>query len=212
MQPSRTRVKLCGLTRATDVALAVRLGADAIGLVFHESSPRAVTIPQARALVQALPAFVSTVGLFVDAGAERVQRALDEVPLDLLQFHGSESPTECARFGRPWIKAVAVRPGLDLSRVSADYVDAAGLLLDAYDPGRPGGTGQSFDWGRIPMGLSGDIILAGGLSPENVAAAIRRMRPYAVDVSSGIEAAKGIKDEAKMAAFMQGVRDGDQSR
>jgi len=186
--------------------------ADAIGLVFYEPSPRAVTTAQARALVRALPAFVSVVGLFVDAAAEEVQRVLDEVPLDLLQFHGNELPADCARFGRPWLKALAVRPGVDLVPLSVDYRDAAGLLLDAYEPGRPGGTGRAFDWGQIPAALSGRIILAGGLTPEKVAGAIRRVRPYAVDVSSGVEAAKGIKDEAKMAAFMQGVRDGDKSR
>ncbi|MBK1732434.1 phosphoribosylanthranilate isomerase [Thiococcus pfennigii] len=208
----RTRVKLCGLTRPADARAAAALGADAIGLVFYGRSPRAVTIEQARALIEGLPPFVTKVGLFVDEDPETVRRVLSEVALDLLQFHGGESAEYCRGFARPWIKAVAMRPGLDLGQVAAAYRDAAGLLLDAFDPGLPGGTGQRFDWDRIPAVLAPRIILAGGLTPANVAEAIRRVRPYAVDVSGGIEAAKGRKDEALMAAFMQGVRDGDESR
>ncbi|AGA91370.1 phosphoribosylanthranilate isomerase [Thioflavicoccus mobilis 8321] len=208
----RTRVKLCGLTRPGDAQAAAALGADAIGLVFYRRSPRAVTIEQARAVIEGLPPFVTKVGLFVDEEPEVVRRVLGEVTLDLLQFHGSERADYCRGFARPWIKAVAMRPGLDLDQVAATYSEAAGLLLDAFDPGVPGGTGQRFDWDRIPTELAPQIVLAGGLTPANVAEAIRRVRPYAVDVSGGIEAAKGRKDEAKMAAFMQGVRDGDESR
>lgn len=207
----RTRVKLCGLTQAADVQAAAALGADAIGLVLYPASPRAVTPEQAGRLIRALPPFVTTVGLFVDEEPAVVRRVLGEVPLDLLQFHGSEGPDYCCSFARPWIKAVAMRPDLDLARVAQTYRDAAALLLDAYDPGRPGGTGQRFDWERIPAALAPRIILAGGLTPQNVAEAVRRVRPYAVDVSGGIEAAKGRKDAALMAAFMQGVRDGDES-
>ncbi|MEY6432100.1 phosphoribosylanthranilate isomerase [Thioalkalicoccus limnaeus] len=210
LPPSRTRVKLCGLTREADVDAAVAAGADAIGLVFWSPSPRAVTPAQAQALIRGVPPFVTTVGLFVDETPEAVRRVLSEVPLDLLQFHGHEDPDYCRGFARPWIKAVAMRPGVDLAAVATRYQEAAGLLLDAYDPARPGGTGQCFDWTRIPVRLARRIILAGGLTPANVATAIRQVRPYAVDVSGGIEAAKGVKDAAKIAAFMQGVRDGDQ--
>lgn len=206
---NRTRVKICGLTRPEDVACAVRAGADALGLVFHAPSPRAVTVEQARALCAGLPAFVSAVGLFVDRPAEQVRAVLSAVPLDLLQFHGDEPPDYCAAFGRRWIKALRMRPGLDVEAAVAAYGGGAGVLLDAYDPGLAGGTGQAFDWGRIPTGLGPRIILAGGLEPANVAGAIRAVRPYAVDVSGGVERAKGLKDSSKITAFMQGVADGD---
>jgi phosphoribosylanthranilate isomerase len=205
----RTRVKICGLTRPEDVRAAVAAGVDAIGLVFYPPSPRAVTPAQARALCRQLPPFVTAVGLFVDASATAVRQVLEQVPLELLQFHGDEPPELCGSFGRRWIKAVRMRPGLDLMAQAARYEAGAGLLLDAYDPGRPGGTGATFDWARIPPELASRIVLAGGLDPGNVAAAIRLVRPYAVDVSGGLEAAKGVKDPAKIHAFMQGVRDGD---
>lgn len=208
----RTRVKICGLTREADARAAAELGADAIGLVFHDPSPRVVGLEQGRSLQACLPPFVTSVGLFVDAEPERVRATLDRVPLDLLQFHGEEPPDYCAAFGRPWIKAIRVRPGTDLRVLRARYGAAAGLLLDAYDPVRAGGTGQSFDWDLVPLDLAPHIVLAGGLDPHNVAEAIRRVRPYGVDVSGGVEAAKGIKDRQKMAAFMKGVFDGDQSR
>ncbi len=207
----RTRVKLCGLTRLVDVETAGRLGADAIGLVFYRTSPRAVTPEQACELIRHSSPFVTSVGLFVDEEPDVVGRVLAQVPLDLLQFHGDEDPEYCARFSRPWIKAVRMRPGLDLNQVAERYRGAAALLLDAYDPARPGGTGRCFDWERIPGTMGPRIILAGGLTPANVAEAVRRVRPYAVDVSGGIEIAKGRKDEDLMAAFMQGVRDGDES-
>ena len=208
----RTRVKICGLTREADVRAAAELGADAIGLVFHDPSPRVVGLEQARALQACLPPFVTSVGLFVDAEPERVRVTLAQVPLDLLQFHGEEPPDYCAAFGRPWIKAIRMRPETDLRVLRARYGAAAGLLLDAYHPARAGGTGQCFDWDLVPSDLAPHIVLAGGLDPDNVAAAIRRVRPYGVDVSGGVEAAKGLKDRQKMAEFMKGVCDGDQSR
>jgi len=210
--PVRTRVKFCGLTRDEDIRAAVDLGVDAIGLVFHPASPRAVDIAQAERLAALVPAFVTLVGLFVDAGAERIREVLRRVPLGALQFHGRERPAACAEHGRPWVKALAMREGLDLATEAARYQGAASLLLDTYDPALAGGTGRRFDWDRVPPALAPDIILAGGLDAGNVADAIRFVRPHAVDVSGGIEAAKGIKDHRKMADFMQGVRDGDQTR
>jgi phosphoribosylanthranilate isomerase len=208
----RTRVKICGLTRGADARAAAELGADAIGLVFYAPSPRAVEIEQARRLAGCLPPFVTSVGLFVDADPAQVRGVLGRVPLDLLQFHGDEPPDYCAAFGRPWIKAIRVRPEIDLHALAARYADAAGLLLDTYDPSAPGGTGRRFDWDLIPRDLDKPVILAGGLDADNVAEAVRRVRPYGVDVSGGVEAAKGIKDRAKMAAFLKGVKDGDESR
>ncbi len=209
---ARTRVKICGITRPQDASVAAALGADAIGLVFWPRSPRAVSVAQAQALVAGLPPFVTTVGLFVDATPDEVGEVLAEVPLDLLQFHGDESPELCRSAGRPYLKAVRMRPGVDLERLAGEYADAAGLLVDAYVAGIPGGTGATFDWDALPDATSVPLLLAGGLHPGNVADAIRRVRPWAVDVSGGVEADKGIKDAAKMAAFMQGVEDGDRER
>jgi phosphoribosylanthranilate isomerase len=198
------------------VAAAVAAGADAIGLVFYPPSPRAVTPELARALCDLLPPFVTAVGLFVDETAATVRQVLEQVPLDLVQFHGEEPPELCAELcasvGRRWIKAIRMRPGVELGALADAYGGAAGLLLDAYDPALPGGTGSAFDWGRIPPALASRIVLAGGLDPTNIAAAITRVRPYAVDVSGGVESARGIKDPAKIYAFMQGVRDGDNAR
>jgi phosphoribosylanthranilate isomerase len=208
----RTRVKICGLTRVGDAEAAAACGADAIGLVFYAKSPRAVDIPTAQTLVAALPPFVTTVGLFVDPSKDLVEEVLAAVPLDLLQFHGDEAPEFCAAFGRPWLKALRVRPGIDLDREAQRYVNATGLLLDAYRAGVPGGTGETFDWALIPSVLRSRIVLAGGLTADNVADAIVQVRPYAVDVSGGVEAAKGIKDRDKIEAFMNGVRDGDRIR
>jgi phosphoribosylanthranilate isomerase len=205
----RTRVKICGLTRPHDVEAAVRAGADAIGLVFHPASPRAVDVEQARALCLGLPPFVTVVGLFVDMPAEGVRDILARVPLETLQFHGDETAEYCSGFGRRWIKAIRMRPDLDLRRTVEAYTEASGILLDAYQPGIAGGTGMSFDWCRIPSDLGPRIVLAGGLDPDNVAAAIRTVRPHAVDVSGGVESAKGVKDAEKIFAFMQGVSDGD---
>jgi len=199
----RTRIKICGITRPEDGVEAARLGADAIGLVFYNNSPRAVTPSQAAAVAAALPPFVSIVGLFVDPEPVNVDVVLAQVSLDLIQFHGNETPGFCGSFGRPYLKAIRMREGVDLAFERARYSGARGLLLDTYQSGTPGGTGEAFEWGRVPENLAASIILAGGLNPDNVAAAIKQVRPYAVDVSGGVEASKGIKDAAKMAAFFK---------
>lgn len=205
----RTRVKICGITRERDALEAVRLGADAIGLVFYPPSPRAVTVEQAGEIVRRLPPFVTVVGLFVDAAPGHVADVVSRVRIDLLQLHGRESPRDCAHQPRPWVKAVRMKDGIDPAAEAVRYADAAGLLLDAYRPGVPGGTGTAFDWDRVPADLASRVILAGGLTPENVEQAIRRVRPYAVDVSGGVESAKGVKDAEKIEAFMRGVRRAD---
>jgi phosphoribosylanthranilate isomerase len=201
----RTRVKICGITNRQDALDAVRCGADAIGLVFYPPSPRSVTVEQAAAAIEGLPPFVTVVGLFVDASREAIAGVLTKVRLDLLQFHGNESPGDCSGHGPPYIKALRVRDGLDLMTERARYAEASALLLDAYRPGTPGGTGQVFDWSLIPPALRGEVILAGGLTPDNVTDAVRQVRPYAVDVSGGVEREKGRKDAGKIAAFMRGV-------
>ena len=202
---SVVRSKICGITRIEDALIAAEAGADAIGLVFYAKSPRAVSIQQARDIVAALPAFVTTVGLFVNASREELNDVLAGVALDLLQFHGDESPAECESYQRPYIKALRVKPGDDIAQLAAPYAKARGILLDTYVPGVPGGTGAAFDWSLVPSGLPQPVILAGGLSVANVQAAIEQVRPYAVDVSGGVEAGKGIKDAAKIRAFMQAV-------
>ncbi len=199
----RTRVKICGITRVEDALAAAAAGADAIGLVFAEASPRCVSADQARTIAAALPPFVTVVGLFVDAPAARIRELLGRVPLDLLQFHGRETPDQCRGFGRPYIKAIAMQDGVDAADVARRYAGAAGLLFDAFDPQLAGGSGQVFDWARVPYDLDRPVILAGGLTPDNVAAAVRAVRPYAVDVSTGVEQSKGIKDAAKIAAFIR---------
>jgi len=203
----RTRVKICGVTRVEDARDAAYLGADAIGLVFYAPSPRHVTTAQAQRIVAALPPFTTVVGLFFDAGADTVRQVLSEVPVDVLQFHGDEPPEFCAAFPRPWIKAVRIREGVDLHVSAARYTGAQALLLDHYVEGVAGGTGMSFDWSGIPRDLEIPIILAGGLTPDNVAEAISAVHPYGVDVSSGVEVTKGIKDRAKIAAFIRSVND-----
>ncbi len=203
---SVVRSKICGITRIEDALSAAEAGADAIGLVFYAKSPRAVSVQQARTIIAALPPFVTTVGLFVDASRQELEEILAAVPLDLLQFHGDESPAFCEALQRPYIKALRVRPGDDLAAQVAAYGQASGVLLDTYVPGIPGGTGEAFDWSLVPQGLNKPIILAGGLVAENVAAAIRQVRPYAVDVSGGVEAGKGIKDAEKIRAFMRAVK------
>ena len=202
---SVVRSKICGITRIEDALIAAEAGADAIGLVFYAKSPRAVSIQQARDIVAALPAFVTTVGLFVNASREELNDVLAGVALDLLQFHGDESPAECESYQRPYIKALRVKPGDDIAQLAAPYAKARGILLDTYVPGVPGGTGAAFDWSLVPSGLPQPVILAGGLSAANVQAAIEQVRPYAVDVSGGVEAGKGIKDAAKIRAFMRAV-------
>ena len=206
---SVTRIKICGITRVEDALAAAHSGADAIGLVFYERSPRHVSIAQAAQLAAALPPFVSAVGLFVNAEAALVREVLSRVPLDLLQFHGDESPEFCAQFARPYIKAIRVKAGVDLLQCASAFRSAKGLLLDAHVEGMPGGTGATFDWTLIPEQLPLPIILSGGLNAENVAAAVGQVRPYAVDVSSGVEAGKGIKDAAKIARFIQEVKRAD---
>lgn len=204
-----TRVKICGITRAEDALAAAQAGADALGLVFHEKSPRHVTVGEAALVAAALPPFVTLVGLFVNPSEEAVHEVLRQVPLDVLQFHGEEEPEFCARFGRPWIKAIRMRHDVDLIQCAARYRLAQGLLLDAFVEGAHGGTGASLDWALIPQAVPLPVILAGGLHSGNVAEAIRLVRPYAVDVSSGVEAAKGIKDAAKVAAFINEVNNID---
>lgn len=201
-----TRTKICGITRVEDAQAVAASGADALGLVFYGKSPRHVTVPQAAELARAIPPFVTLVGLFVNPSVDEIGEVLSNVPLDVLQFHGEEEPEFCAQFGRPWLKAIRVKTGVDLLQCAARYAGAQGLLLDAFIEGTHGGTGASFDWGLIPHDLPLPVILSGGLHAGNVAEAIRQVRPYAVDVSSGVEAAKGIKEPAKIAAFINEVK------
>ncbi len=206
---SRTRVKICGITRPEDGVMAARLGADAIGLVFYPPSPRFVDVGTARRIVAALPPFITVVGLFMNAKPVVAQVVIDSVPLHLLQFHGDESPSDCACFDRPYLKAVPMGAGADVRDYEQRFASAAGLLLDSHGGNQMGGTGQGFDWSRIPAERGKPLILAGGLHPGNVTAAIRQVRPYAVDVSSGVEITKGIKDAELMRAFLRGVYDGE---
>ncbi|MBE0613712.1 MAG: phosphoribosylanthranilate isomerase [Burkholderiales bacterium] len=202
----RTRIKICGITRVEDARAAAELGADAVGMVFYAPSPRNVGLDQAREIVASIPPFVSVVGLFVNPTPEWVESVQQACALELLQFHGDEAPDFCGRFGLPYIKAARVRAGADLVQCLSPYQAARGWLLDAYDDQRYGGTGATFDWKLIPRELARPLILSGGLTPENVGAAVRQVSPWAVDVSSGVEAAKGIKDAAKIAAFIAGVK------
>jgi len=206
---SRTRVKICGITREQDVREVAANGADAIGLVFYENSPRNVAVEQARVLAASTPAFVTTTALFKDADADFVRQVLSVVAIDLLQFHGSESADFCRQFERPYIKALGMLGEVDIESRVKYYEDARGILLDAHAPGADGGTGERFDWNAIPSGLSDRLILAGGLHPGNVCDAIRTTRPYAVDVSSGVEADKGIKSAKLIAEFINEVSRAD---
>jgi phosphoribosylanthranilate isomerase len=200
-----TRIKICGITRVEDVLDAVRCGTDALGLVFYEKSPRYVSVQQAVQLTDVVFPFVTVVGLFVNATAEVVRDVMKSVPLDLLQFHGDETAAFCEQFGRPYLKAIRVREGVDLVQCATDFASAKGLVLDAYVEGTPGGTGSSFDWTLIPYDLPLPVILSGGLNISNIGTAIRQVRPYAVDISSGVEVSKGIKDAAKIDAFIHEV-------
>ena len=204
-----TAVKICGITRVEDALIAAQLGARATGFVFASVSPRCITAARAHEITRKLPPFVTTVALFVDPSAAEVEQILRDVHFDLLQFHGDESPQFCRQFKIPYVKAARVRRETDLLQYARLYDDARALLLDAFVPGSHGGTGVVFDWNLIPRELPASLILSGGLKPDNVADAIRRVRPWAVDVSSGVESSPGVKDERKMAAFMQGVRDAD---
>lgn len=202
----RIRVKICGITRVEDALTVVHSGADAIGLVFYPPSPRNVEINQAAEIANQVPAFVSVVGLFVDAEPAFIRSVIAAVKLDLLQFHGDESPEECTSYGLPFIKAIRVKTDTNLVQYAKDFSASKALLLDTFTDGVAGGTGHVFDWSLIPAGLGKPIILAGGLNQQNVAQAIEQVQPYAVDVSGGVEVSKGIKDAAKIAAFMQQVK------
>ena len=209
----RTRVKICGITRIEDIHAAVQSGTDAIGLVFYPPSPRGITIEQAKHLVAHIPAYVQVVGLFVNANADQINQVLDHVPLDVLQLHGDESPRDCQIIAeqtkRRWYKAIQVKPELDLVQTIHAYqeVGASAMLLDAWHPALKGGTGHSFDWTQFPK-LDIPLILAGGLNPDNVEHAIQTTHAYAVDVSGGVESAKGIKNQQLMQRFIQGVQRG----
>ena len=200
------RIKICGITREEDAIAAAHLGAHALGFVFYEKSPRRIQPAAARNIIRRLPPFVTAVGLFVNADESFVRSVLAEVPLQLLQFHGDETATECERFGMPYLRAVRMRRETNLLQYAQQFAAAQGLLLDAHVEGIPGGTGQRFDWQWIPDNLSVPIVLSGGLNPDNVAEAVRQVKPWAVDVSSGVELSKGLKDHEKMKAFFDGVR------
>ncbi len=200
------RSKICGITRLEDALAAIEVGADAIGFVFYAKSPRAVTAEQARAIIAALPPFVTTVGLVVDMPRAELSVLLQTVPLDLLQFHGDETAADCAGYARPYIKALRVQAGDDVGAMIALYPEASGILLDTFVAGVPGGTGEAFDWDLVPVQSPKPIILAGGLTAENVRSAIERVQPYAVDVSGGVEQSKGIKSAEKVRAFIRAVK------
>ena len=208
----RTRVKICGITRPEDGRAAAQVGADAIGLVFYAKSPRFVALQQAHQICRELPPFVSVVALFVNAARERVEEVLKAVPVDLLQFHGEERAEQCLGFGRPYIKAIAMRKGSDPVSVMKAHPEASGYLFDAWQPQIHGGGGVTFDWAQMPRYTAKPMILAGGLTPDNVSCAVTQTQPFAVDVSSGVELDKGIKSVEKMQAFMRGVERGDASQ
>ncbi|MHB1358261.1 MAG: phosphoribosylanthranilate isomerase [Rhodocyclaceae bacterium] len=201
----RTRIKICGITRAMDLDAALQAGVDAVGFVFYPPSPRALSVEVAADLVRRVPPFVTRVGLFVNAEPASVQETLVALPIDLLQFHGEEDAQYCEQFGLPYLKAARVRPELDLLEFARAYPSAQGLLLDAWVEAY-GGVGQSFDWSLIPRDLPLPMVLSGGLHAGNVAEAVAKIHPWAVDVSSGVESAKGIKDADKIAAFVAAVR------
>lgn len=202
----RPRVKICGITQPQDALAAAEYGADAIGFVFYPPSPRAVTVEKARLILQQMPPFITTVGLFVNAEPTEVKNILSVIPLDLLQFHGEEPPDYCQQFYRPYIKALRMKPDIDVLAEINHYSSAQAILLDTYIPGEQGGTGKRFDWQRVPSNCNKPLILAGGLTAENVSQAIQTLSPYALDVSGGVESSKGIKNVSKMAAFMQQVK------
>jgi phosphoribosylanthranilate isomerase len=206
-----TRIKICGITRLEDGLAAVRLGAHALGFVFYAKSPRHVTPEVAAGIIAGLPPFVTTTALFVDASTEYVEQVVTRTGVDLLQFHGNESADFCGGFSRPYIKALRMKPGLDIGAAMQQYPGARGILLDAYRAGVPGGTGEAFDWGRIPVSVRPQIILAGGLNPDTIRSAIEQVSPFAVDVSGGVEAAKGIKDHNKLKQFIEEVARADKS-
>jgi len=202
------RVKICGITRRQDAEFAVKMGADALGFVFYPPSPRAVTISQVKDIVAGLPPFVSIVALFVNATVAEVKACLAALPISILQFHGDESVEYCEQFNHPYMKVIRMKQGIDLSLAAKQYPSASAILLDTYQSGVPGGTGQAFDWTTIED-IQQPLVLAGGLTSDNVAQAIKQVHPYAVDVSGGVEQAKGIKDNHKVSKFMQEVANGD---
>lgn len=213
--PTRVRVKICGITRPEDAQAAVAAGADALGFVLYPPSPRHIAPEAAAAIIRALPPFVTPVALFVDPSVEEVRALLALAPNVLLQFHGDETDAFCAQFGRPWIKALAVKPGTDMAAAIAAHPGASGVLLDAWHPDLKGGTGETFDWASFPREAGKPLVLAGGLAPDNVAAAVQLTRPYAVDVSGGVEARgadgkvqKGIKDAGLIEAFVRAAHAG----
>jgi phosphoribosylanthranilate isomerase len=205
----RTRVKICGITRVQDAIAVVQSGADALGLVFYPKSPRHVTVEQAREIATGVAPFVTVTGLFVNASANLIRQVLTSVPLGLLQFHGQETNDQCNCFGLPFIKSIPMQSGTNLSSLLSPYPDAAGFLLDAWQPETHGGGGIAFDWQQVPEGIHAPLVLAGGLTPGNVAMAIRTVKPYAVDVSTGVERDKGIKSREKIEAFMKEVRNSE---
>ena len=205
----RTRVKICGITRPQDAVAAAEAGADAIGLVFYPPSPRFVSIAKAEAICDALPTFTNVVALFVDATEGEIDEILRYLPIDTIQLHGGESPEFVERLGFRCIKALSVKPESDVGGECAAYAAANGLLLDTYRKGVPGGTGECFDWELIPPPVARDIILAGGLNADNVGDAIRQVKPWAVDVSGGVESKPGIKDAERIQAFVRAVRSAD---
>ena len=200
----RTRIKICGIKHRDDALKAVECGADAIGLIFVEKSPRYVSLTDARVIAESLPPFVTSVGLFMNASEETVREALKVVPLNLLQFHGEESPEFCDQFGVPYVKVLRMRENVNVIAFTQEYPNAAGILLDTYHE-KGGGTGESFDWNLIPEDVSVPLILAGGLTPENVASAVETVKPYAVDVSSGVESEPAVKDHKKIEQFIKEV-------
>ncbi|QIB67277.1 phosphoribosylanthranilate isomerase [Kineobactrum salinum] len=208
---SRTLIKICGITSADDALAACNAGADALGLVFYEPSPRGIRVQQARDIVAAIPPFVTVVALFVDESAAVIDRILEQVAVDCIQFHGSESAAFCEQFGRPYLKALRVRPGQDIAAACQRYPGARAVLLDSWQPDLPGGTGTTFDWGLAPARLARPLVLAGGLNDSNVGAAIRALAPAGVDVSGGVERAPGQKDIPKMSRFIAAVRAADLS-
>jgi phosphoribosylanthranilate isomerase len=205
----RTRVKICGFTQVNEAVVAAELGVDAIGLVFYPPSPRHVSIDQAIKIVSALPAFVTVVALFVDEKESEIRQVMSNVSIDCLQFHGDEQADECRIYHKPYMKAIRMKETVDVAKIAEQYHDASALLLDAYHSGIKGGSGQRFNWDLIPEKCSLPIVLAGGLDQNNVKQAIQSVKPYALDVSSGVELDKGVKDVAKMAAFIQEINEGD---
>ena len=205
----RTRVKICGITRLQDARDAVVQGADAIGLVFYRPSPRYLSLPRARDIARQTPPFVTTVAVFVNPLREEVEEVIRECDIGLLQFHGEEAPEFCASFSRPYVKAARIHPGLDLIKYLSPHTGATAWMLDAFHDDLWGGTGGAFDWSVVPNNMVKPVILSGGLTADNVAGAIRRMRPYAVDVSTGVEISKGVKDAGKISAFIGAVKNED---